>query len=74
MFVLFCEVLSVSLAPSLEATLILLRVVLIDLHVYLKGPFGKTKSPSLSLRPSPLLGAQGRTTYESNQQHSATVH
>lgn len=74
MLALFCEVLSISLALSLEATLILLRVVLIDLYVYLKGPFGKTKSPSLSLRPSLLLGAQRRAAYESNQQHSATVH
>lgn len=74
MFVLFREVLSISLAPSLEAALILLRVVLTDLHVYLKGPFGKTKSASLSLQPSSLPGAQGRTTYESNQQHSATAH
>lgn len=74
MLALFCEVLSISLALSLEATLILLHVVLIALYVYLKGPFGKTKSPSLSLRPSLLLGAQGRAAYESNQQHSATVH
>lgn len=74
MLALFCEVLSISLALSLEATLILLHVVLIDLYVYLKGPFGKTKSPSLSLQPSLLLGAQGRAAYESNQQHSATVH